>query len=229
MSKGPPSAPVAFWPEPPSYAAGELRAPPPFPLMAWTFRYSARRGVVAAPGHAAGRDPPIDQIGRELRERNRAVVAQFVELLDALLADPDANAIEPRVKIDHIRAHLEAIMQLIGKARSHRAREEFIAALRDDVDRRELAVYEMRSARLRTEILVKDRQHGTADAAVVADEEHPVAGRGISELNRTSNFSPAGCIRQRTGPCPWPTRRHFEWAFLCSLAHCHAETPESDD
>ena len=181
MSKGPPSAPVAFWPEPPSYAAGELRAPPPIPADGVDFPVFGSPWSGGAPGMQPGATPPIDQIGRELRERNRAVVAQFVELLDALLADPDANAIEPRVKIDHIRAHLEAIMQLIGKARSHQAREEFIAALRDDVDRRELAVYEMRSARLRTEILVKDRQHGTADAAVVADEEHPwLPGGGLA-------------------------------------------------
>ena len=154
-----------------------------FPLKALTFLYSAGRGAVARRACSRARPPPIDQIGRELRERNRAVVAQFVELLDVLLADPNANAIEPRVKIDHIRAHLEAIHQLIGKARSHQAREEFIAALRDDVNRRELAVYDMRSARLRTEILVSDRQNGTADGGALV--EHPwLPGGGFNEVSR---------------------------------------------
>ena len=180
IMQGAPSAPVSFWPEPPSYATDELRAPPRIPAEGVDFPVFGWPWSGGAPGMQPGATPPIDQIGRELRERNRAVVAQFVELLDVLLADPNANAIEPRVKIDHIRAHLEAIHQLIGKARSHQAREEFIAALRDDVNRRELAVYDMRSARLRTEILVSDRQNGTADGGAL--EEHPwLPGGGFAK------------------------------------------------
>ena len=102
----------------------------------------------------------VRRIARELREHNRAVVAQFLELLDVLLADPnpdDHDAVEPRVKIEQLRSHFEAMHTLIGKARPHQAREEFIAAQRTDVARRELTVYEMRSARLRTELLVSDR------------------------------------------------------------------------
>ena len=54
------------------------------------------------------------------------------------------------------------------------------AALRDDVNRRELAVYEMRSARLRTEILVSDRQNDTADGGAL--EEHPwLPGGGFAK------------------------------------------------